>query len=275
MVVSKIHGGLGNQLFMYAIGYAMARRNNDKLTLDATLIATDMRDYGLGSLNLKYDKLYKIRKDRPYFVKVALRKLLHSYMYVRYRMVKEKQGAIYDQEVANAKGNIMLDGYWVTYKYCEPYKAELQKMFVPTYQTSASFNKLQSEMKHTNSISLHVRRGDYVALGICLEVEYYKRAVEYMLQHVENPTFYVFSNDMDFCKDFLKDINAKIVFVKYDMVDPAVDDLLLMQSCHHNIIANSTFSWWGAYMNATLGQIVVCPKEKVEDDKYPKEWIKI
>ena len=275
MVISKIHGGLGNQLFMYAIGYAMARRNNDKLTLDATLIATDMRDYGLGSLNFKYNKLYVINKKCPYLIKVALRKLLHSYLYLKYKVIKEKRGAIYDEEVFNQKGNIMLDGYWVTYKYCEAYKAELQKMFTPTYETSASFKKLLAEMQQTNSVSLHVRRGDYVALGICLDVDYYKRAVDYMLQRVDNPTFYVFSNDMEFCKDFLKDINAKIVYVDYEMVDPAVDDLLLMQSCRHNIIANSTFSWWGAYANANPGQIVVCPKEECKNDKYPTDWIQL
>lgn len=275
MVISKIHGGLGNQLFMYAIGYAMARRNNDKLTLDATFLATSIRDYGLGSLDIKFDKAYKIRKSYPYLIKVALRKLLHSYLYLKYRIVKEKDWRVFDQDVLNQKGNILLDGYWVTYKYCEAYKAELQKMFTPTYETSASFKKLQAEMQQTNSVSLHVRRGDYVALGICLDVDYYRRAVDYMLQHVENPTFYVFSNDMDFCKEFLKDIEAKIVFVKYDVVDPAVDDLLLMKSCHHNILANSTFSWWGAYANTTPGQIVVCPNEEKGNAKYPEAWIKL
>jgi hypothetical protein len=277
MIVSTITDGFGNQLFMYACGYAMARRNKEKLALDTTYLATsNLRKYELGGLRVEYDKMYSINKSLPYFLKVVLRKAIHACMSLCFKQYREKQAWHYDGELLQTTGSCRLRGYWQSEKYFKDYRSEILKMLSPDYEPTASFKELLAKIQNSNSISVHVRRGDYVALGICLSDVYYKAAIRLMSEKVNAPEFYVFSDDIEYAKGLFDGIkNSNINFVKYEARNATIEDFLLMKSCLHNITANSSYSWWGAWGNENNEKIVVCPKREPKDDFYPEEWIKI
>lgn len=277
MIVSTITDGFGNQLFMYACGYAMARRHREKLALDTTYLATsNLREYELGGLRVVYDKMYSINKSLPYFLKVVFRKAIHACMAFRFKQYQERQAWYYDGALLQTIGSYRLRGYWQCEKYFKDYRNEILKMLSPSYEPTASFKELLSKIQNSNSISVHVRRGDYVALGICLSDVYYKAAICLMSEKVNAPEFYIFSDDMEYAKGLFDGIeNAKINFVKYEARNATIEDFLLMKSCLHNITANSSYSWWGAWANENKEKIVVCPKRDSKDDFYPEEWIKI
>ena len=277
MIVSTITDGFGNQLFMYACGYAMARRHKEKLALDTTYLATsNLREYELGGLRVEYDKMYSINKSLPYFLKVVLRKAIHVCMSLRFMQYREIQAWHYDGALFQATGSCRLKGYWQCEKYFKDYRNEILKMLSLSYEPTVSFKELLSKIQNSNSISVHVRRGDYVSLGICLSDVYYKTAIRLMSEKVNAPDFYVFSDDMEYAQGLFEGIgNAKINFVKYEARNATIEDFLLMKSCLHNITANSSYSWWGAWANENNEKIVVCPKREPKDDFYPEEWIKI
>lgn len=277
MIVSTITDGFGNQLFMYACGYAMARRHKGKLALDTTYLATsNLREYELGGLRVEYDRMYSINKSLPYFLKVVLRKAIHACMALVFKQYREKQAWHYDGELLQTTGSCRLRGYWQSEKYFKDYRNEILKMLSPVYEPTASFKELLSKIRNSSSISVHVRRGDYVALGICLSDVYYKAAIRLMSEKVDTPEFYVFSDDMEYAKGLFEGVdNAEIHFVKYEARNATIEDFLLMKSCLHNITANSSYSWWGAWANENKEKIVVCPKREPKDDFYPEEWIKL
>lgn len=277
MIVTTITDGFGNQLFMYACGYAMARRHKEKLALDTTYLATStLREYELGGLRVGYDKMYSINKSLPYFLKVVLRKVIHACMAFRLKQYRERQAWHYDGEFLQTNSSYRLRGYWQCEKYFKDYRSEILKMLSPSYEPTSSFKELLSKIRNSNSISVHVRRGDYVALGICLSDVYYKKAIRLMSEKVNAPEFYVFSDDIEYAKGLFDGIeNAKINFVKYEARNATIEDFLLMKSCLHNITANSSYSWWGAWANENNEKIVVCPKRDSKDDFYPEEWIKL
>lgn len=277
MIVSTITDGFGNQLFMYACGYAMARRHKEKLALDTTYLATsNLREYELGGLRVEYDKLYSINKSLPYFLKVVLRKAIHACMAFRFKQYRERQAWHYDGSLLQTIGSYRLRGYWQCEKYFKDYRNEILKMLSPSYEPTESFNELLLKIQNSNSISVHVRRGDYVALGICLSDVYYKTSIRLMSEKLNAPEFYVFSDDIEYAKGLFDGIkNANINFVKYEARNATIEDFLLMKSCLHNITANSSYSWWGAWANENKEKIVVCPKRDSKDDFYPEEWIKI
>ena len=133
-------------------------------------------------------------------------------------------------------------------------------------------------IKTTNSVSLHVRRGDYLNLkniGV-LDVDYYKQAVAYIRKNVEKPTFYIFSDDLDWCKKSLGFLDDCIYV---DRTETEIDDLKLMSCCQHNIIANSSFSWWGAWLNKNPKKTVIAPKSWLLNDPDSSnvilsDWVK-
>ncbi len=140
------------------------------------------------------------------------------------------------------------------------------------------FDYLNS-IKNSNSVSLHVRRGDYLKIKNInvLDVDYYMKAVDYIKKNVEKPMFYIFSDDLDWCKNnlgFLNNCNY------VDLTQTEIDDLKLMSFCQHNIIANSSFSWWGAWLNQNPKKIVIAPKEWLINDPGSSnvilsDWIKL
>lgn len=277
MIISGFIGGFGNQLFEYACAYAQARRMNTKLVLDSMFLATDtLRNYELDSLSLRCDFVFRLPRKCPYIIKVALRKCFHFLLRMIAKNYAERKAYVFDDKMYALSGNWRLRGYWQSEKYFKDYRDEIVPMLTPTYPMTASFLKLKEQIESSNSVAVHVRRGDYVALGICLSDVYYREALLRICQKVNDPVFYVFSDDMEYAKQlFAEFVSDQVVPICYEGDNSTIEDFLLMKSCKHNIIANSSYSWWGAWANVHEDKIVVAPKRENRDDFYPEEWIQV
>ncbi len=277
MIITKISDGFGNQLFMYACGYAVSRHLDTKLMLDTSYLDTNrLRHYELDKLNICYDKMFGVSVCRYYPLKVLCRKIVHAYMKWRYRFLYEKSGVSYDFNTKDIKNNTYLFGYWQSEKYFLSYRDELLKMFTPKYVLSEGCIDYVRQVKACQSVAVHVRRGDYVALGNCLGTEYYDEAIKIINSRITNPVYYIFSDDLSYAKLIFDEKQGTYKYVEYLSDNLSLDDFFIMKECNHIIMANSSFSWWAAWLNNNADKIVICPKIKQWDgDFYPKNWINL
>jgi hypothetical protein len=192
---------------------------------------------------------------------------------------KDSQKFIYHSKLLSFEDTIY-SGYWQSYKYFEGVDSEIKKKLVfPTIQDEKNISTLRA-INEKESVSIHVRRGDYVNHpkfgGIC-EKEYYFKAIKQIIERVKKPSFFIFSNDIEWCKKNL-DLHEG-VYVNWNENELSYIDLQLMASCKHNIIANSSFSWWGGYLNPNVNKIVIHPKRwtNINDkvDLFLPNWIAI
>lgn len=256
MVIVKITGGLGNQLFQYATGKALAKKLSCELVLDLSFYPTQtLRKYELDKFNIEAriatTKEITLSGGGNDVVSRLMRKFgLTSVIFPRY--IKERESIKYVEKIDQCKSGAFLDGYWQNPRYFSQIKSELVQDFLPKAPLSAPALAWKTRIEQSSTpVSLHVRRGDYVdnahtnsVHGTC-GLDYYRAAVNKVLETVENPTFYVFSDDIEWCKQNLGSL-GQLVYI--DDTQSAIDDLMLMSFCQHHIIANSTFSWWAAWL---------------------------
>jgi hypothetical protein len=281
MIIANIYGGLGNQLFQYAAGRQLAERNHTRLKLDIENFKKDKRrEYLLNHFALKesfctsLDKTIIKGKNR-------IRKLLD----------KDAQGNIYveksvafDEKVTGLGNNIYLDGYFGNEKYFISIENIIRDEFRVT-KTPDSINEMfLQKIKSTNSVALHVRRGDYVSNketnavhGVC-SIAYYKEAIARVADKTSDPHFFIFSDDMPWVKENLQINEFPVDYIEHNK-DLAHEDLRLMYSCKHTIIANSSFSWWGAWLNSNPGKIIIAPEKwnniPGNETELPVQWIRL
>lgn len=267
-------GGLGNQMFQYAIGRVLALKNRTSLKLD-------LSNYTLNSL-IDTPRKYELDKfDLP----ISIYKKNFLTLQFPPKIIHEISQA-YDKSILNLKGNIKLIGYWQSEKYFSAYRDLIIKEFTFKTQPSGKNKKLLQDIIWENSIGVHVRRGDYVTIktanechGTC-SLTYYEAAIKFIKQKVKNPIFYVFSDDIPWCKDNLI-IEGKVVYIDHNHGENSWEDMRLMSHCKHNIIANSSFSWWSAWLNTNDTKIVIAPKLWFQARKMnsqsivPQDWIKL
>jgi hypothetical protein len=292
MIIISIVGGIGNQMFQYALGYSMARERNTTLYLDTYKYNNKKYIYSDGFLlqkafdieaNLTNENelfstlgiFYKVRKfsHRP-----GVKKLLCNFY-------KEKNPFIYDENLhAIKKSKFYLEGYWQSYKYFEKHINELRDLFLPRFHSISDYHKkILENFLPINAVSIHVRRGDYVTNKIyskifhLTDMNYFKTSIELIRSRVKNPTFYIFSNDITWVKN-------QSIFQDMNLIDgsnlPPYNDYYLMSLCNHHIISNSTFSWWPAYLNNHPNKIVISPKKWSNfnsdlSDLIPPSWIQL
>ena len=281
MIVVKIFGGLGNQLFQYAVGRAVAIHHQVPLKLDLTAYETSKihNGYRLDQFNIEADiatpaEISSLKGANNLFCR-ALRKagLVKNKTYYA-----EKQRTIYDLSVFS-ESERYLYGYWQNETYFFTIREILLKELSPKVPLSLQAQIHLSRIQNVNAVSIHVRRGDYLnhpEIGV-LDVDYYKKAEEYIMSNVETPVFFVFSNDLDWCKQNFGFIEKPIYI---EDTKSEIDDLMLMSQCQHNIVANSSFSWWAAWLNLNNQKIVLAPKKWRRDDLHnfknlPDSWLKV
>ncbi len=280
MVIVKIKGGLGNQLFQYALGRAVALHHKLPLKLDLTIFKTyKLHRYLLDQFAIQADiatenEIIKLKGGNNVFSS-ALRKagLAKRKFYFR-----EKRSSYFDASVF--KNNVVyLDGYWQN----ELYFSNIRELLLPELTSISSMSDVGCAylecIKNSNSVSLHVRRGNYLNTKNInvLDVDYYMKAAEYIRKNLEKPTFYVFSDDLEWCKNSLGFLDDCIYL---DRTKTEIDDLKLMSFCRHNIIANSSFSWWGAWLNQNPKKTVIAPKGWLLNDPDSSnvilsDWVKL
>jgi len=278
MIISKVTGGVGNQMFQYAIAKSIATARKDSFKLDITAYETYMlhNGYRLNSFSLKgvlakKDEIFRLRGfNNRIFNKFNIFKPKSYYL--------EKERTIYDENVFNYK-DIYLDGYWQNEAYFLDIRESLLKDFKLKELLSRKVEASLIDIKSSSSIAVHVRRGDYLnhpEIGV-LSVDYYKRAVGYINTKVNKPKFFIFSNDISWCKENFSFIEEATYI---EESESELEDLELMKNCKHNIVANSSFSWWAAWLNESQDKIVIAPKQwmAINPKNYkwsPSSWVEI
>ncbi|TDA69580.1 alpha-1,2-fucosyltransferase [Sulfuricurvum sp. IAE1] len=288
MIISRISGGLGNQMFQYAIAKAIATKNNDIFKLDISFYPKQsLRRYELNRFNIQEtlaneSECIALRGTENIFYKIKTKLGWNIKRPVYYKY--EHHIMLFDQEIWNSSGDMYVDGFWQNENYFNNIRNELLKDFKPRNPISIKAECHLNNIKTMESVSLHIRRGDYVldqntndAHGTC-SINYYFQAVKYLETLLTSPHYFIFSDDIQWCKENFSFLSNK-TFV--DDTENAIDDLVLMKNCKHNIIANSTFSWWGAWLNENDQKIVISPVEWFQKAEWkslnpaPASWIKL
>ena len=268
MIIIKLRGGLGNQLFQYGLGRNLALEHKTDLKLDIEWF-TDIPDRQFELNNFtsvaKIATPLEIRKLRNSFSKRA-KNILKPY---NQRTVVKERFFHFDPAILEVGPDVYLDGYWQSAKYFTKSAPLIQKELTVKIDPIGRNRLLLSQIQNTKAVSLHVRRGDYVANshtnqfhGTC-SLEYYRAAVSFIAYKLKQPHFYIFSDDPLWTKKNLK-LKYPTTYVTHNSNAPC-EDLRLMSHCQHFIIANSTFSWWAAWLGETNNSIIVAP--------FPKENI--
>ena len=292
MIIVKLIGGLGNQMFQYATARRLAEKHSTILKLDVT----GFEEYKLHRYSLHcfqtweylatQTEIKSIKGNQNLFNR--LKRKITSKLDAKHpknSWIIEKQFN-FDADILETPNNVLLDGYWQTEKYFADITDILRREFVIKYQQDNQSQKFADSIQSTEAVSLHVRRTDYVqdALtnkihGTC-DQNYYARSVHYIAERVANPHFFIFSDEPQWARDNLK-FDFPTTVVDCNDASRNYEDLRLMSMCKHNIIANSSFSWWGAWLNANLDKIICAPNQWFIDptrntkDVIPDTWIKL
>lgn len=291
MIVTKLMGGLGNQMFQYAVARRLGIKRRTQVYMDLnwfdSVAKVDVkRVYELDCFNIVENFIPASRfrvVESPVSLKSKLAGLLISPGVTNLQLYRERAHT-FDKTVLNLPNNIYLDGFWQTEKYFADVRGTILEDFSYKDKPSTRNAKLLDLIGRTNAVSLHVRRGDYAAdaktkaFHGLIGLDYYRKAIELIEKKVKNPQFFVFSDDPEWCKQNLK-INYPTTYISHNK--KGSDDMRLMTSCEHHIIANSTFSWWGAWLNPSKSKLVYAPNRWFTDpsmnakDVLPKNWIKL
>lgn len=280
MITVRLIGGLGNQMFQYAAARALAQRHNTKVILDLTWFDqkfdknTTPRHYELDAFNLDTTSI----KYTGTFPQKVIRKLLQPSIY-------NEPHFHFSNRFEKLPNNIRLEGYFQSEKYFKNIRSTLLEDFTWCTPASSQNQKLLNAiMSDDQSVSVHVRRGDYItnksakSFHGLTPIQYYKKAMAIMASKIKSPNLYIFSDDPKWCKSNLR-FDHPTVYISHNT--QGVEDMRLMKSCRHNIIANSSFSWWGAWLNENNQKIVIGPKawfahkESDTKDIIPKTWLEI
>ena len=289
MKIVKILGGLGNQMFQYALFLSLKERfSHEQVMIDTSCF----RNYPLHN-GFEVDRIFAQKAPVASWRNI----LKVAYPYPNYRFWKigkyilpkrktmcvERKNFSFDAAVLTRKGDCYYDGYWQHEEYFCDMKETIWEAFSFPEPVDGRNKEIGALLQASDSVSLHVRRGDYVNhplfRGIC-DLDYYKRAIHYMEERVNPQLYCVFSNDMAWCESHLRALlpGKEVVYVDWNKGAESYVDMRLMSLCQHNIIANSSFSWWGAWLNRNPQKVVGAPERWMNspiEDPVSDKWIKL
>jgi Glycosyl transferase family 11. len=302
MIIVKIKGGLGNQLFQYATGRALSMKYNTELKVDLSFFENPKYNnvFRLNRFNLpltivKTDEYKHLlnKESRTIFSRIIKRLGLRIQPYFKDTHVIETEVLKLLNGYKNKSSNYYVEGWLADENYFNDYRKIVLKDFNADNILNNDNLSLMEEIRRTNSVAVHIRRGDYLTNNYFnnLPVLYYQKAIDLLSKKICNPLFYFFSNDIDWVKEEFSSLTNAIFVDKNSEIESVyttigdIEDLMLMRSCHHQIIANSTFSWWGAWLNENPDKIVIAPQKWFADFKaqnnyekgnfIPQNWVKI
>lgn len=287
-----IYGGLGNQMFQYALCVALNRRGiKTRISFSNYLYRFHHHGFNLSNaftidlqfpLNLLNSFLNHgtfLYKNR--YIGFFLKRLLHRNQDKSNKYIEKKEFE-FDPDVFKQRDCIFF-GIWQVESYFSDIKEVILKEFEFRVPSDKKNNEIINMITHSNSVSIHIRRGDYLndrwrnILGVIQSTIYYENAADYLKERLANLRFFVFSDDIAWAKENLKLLNC--VYVDHNKGKRSFVDMYLMSLCKHNIIANSTFSWWAAWLNRNTARMVIMPEKWIIGEKcggiFPHEWIKI
>lgn len=292
MVITKLIGGLGNQLFQYALGRALSIKNDARLKLDVSGYESyKLRRYSLSHFNVVEEIATPVEIERFRRAdsnnRLARLARLASRLGVlpdslRFTTLAER-GFPFHPEVLDARGNVYLEGYWQSEKYFKDVEDVIRRELTVKHEPDPVNEQVGREIMGADSVCVHVRRGDYVAnpefnkiYELC-SPDYYRAAAGELAKSVAAPHFFVFSDDPRWARENLE-FNYPVTFIDHNGEGKDYEDLRLMSLCKHFVIANSSFSWWGAWLGSDPRKMVFAPKawfrtrEHDTRDLIPDEW---
>ena len=292
MIITEIKGGLGNQMFQYAAGRVLAEINKTNLLLDTKIYDNQImhngfeltRIFNIDAVIAKHEDICKINRFYNYKIARYIKNYVSRYLDIN-TFYKEKS-VTFNSKFFNLKDNCYLSGYWQSEKYFSNYEDLIRQQF-KFITLLSSQNAIVADVikKTSNTISLHIRRGDYLSTAearsvhsVC-NVDYYKRAMREIETKILNPTYFIFSDDIEWVKKNLK-IKKNHHYIDHNTSIESYNDMRLMSLCDHHIIANSSFSWWGAWLNPKIDKIVIAPKKWFANGldcttHVPEKWLRI
>jgi hypothetical protein len=282
MIATRLMGGLGNQMFQYAVGRRLAIRRGTELVLDLSYLVNQPRGDVPRHFEIDCFHIVGKRATEP-LDGGRVQRLLRLGRSSAFRRLRER-GVQFQPAVLESPDNTLLIGYWQSEKYFKDEEAQIRRDFA----FAAALSPEKSAVARTigeNAVSAHIRRGDYVSHPAAskfhglLPLEYYERAAAVITNRTKDPHFFVISDDPAWCRSHIK-LPGATTFVG-DTPGPGHEDMQLMSLCRHHIIANSSFSWWGAWLNERHDKIVVAPRRWFTDesrdtrDLVPESWIRL
>lgn len=290
MITVRIKGGLGNQLFQYAAAYALASRLQQEMSMDTTFYPKQtLRGFKLNQLHVDYgdvtdidDPMIRILKNK--YINKAMRKMNRRVLPCGRDSVflLETRSDIVPEFFDLRKSYIYLDGYYQSEQYFQQHREELLKQFTPIYQPADAYKEVLKHITATNSVAIHVRRGDFISAQndhnpnhYLLGESYYANALRYMDAQLDRPTYFWFSDDIEWVKKNFGE-RDNYCFVNLHTQNADIDEMMLMKHCNHIIAANSTFSWWAAWLNEHENALRVVPEKRYGNaHMIPESWIKV
>ncbi len=259
MIIIKLKGGLGNQLFQYGFGRLISNKRNEQFKLDISSLGSAIdtkRDFTLDKFNINAEiaSTEEIQKYAPSpFTKFLQQKILRQF-YIGWQ----------PQLITSQKK--YFEGYWQSYLYLDPIKDKLLQEITLLNQFTDYYQNISEQIKNTTSVAIHIRRGDFAenkkikSIHQTINLNYYHQALKIINSKVTNPIVFVFSDDIAWVKKNLS-TKGQTIYVSPEKNSEATQELILMSQCQHQIISNSTFSWWAAYLNQNPNKIVIAPKK--------------
>lgn len=285
MVIIHLSGGFGNQLFSFAFGYAMAKMREDMLVIDTAIQDAPwfFRNPDILNLDIQYDKRmsYKIGRTLPERALLNRLRFRNSIGWktkiIRESDCSEKKTVSDLYEYSRRYQNIYLKGNWASIECFENVRQEIMNMYLFKTPLTQEAERVAEEIAQCSaSVTVHCRRGDYVRLGACISADYFIAAMKYMCEQLENPVFYCFSEDQEWAKRQFAGLPYHIKYPEYQSEEKGVEDFRLLSTGRHQIIANSSYSWWAAYLNKNPNKIVVMPLVQfAERGFFVQDWIKL
>ena len=293
VIIIKLQGGLGNQMFQYAMASILAKKNKTKVLIDDSFFKRKEKTLGFTP------RKFELAVFNNHHVSASDSDIISFYHLSNVNMVRMKLGLNYPKiynepsfdfqaEALSVKAPVYLNGYFQSCKYFMGYEDFIRQLFSFPIDTLDEINKdLLIKIKNLNTIAIHIRRGDYVSDTMTAEYhgscsrEYYLEALKQVASKVKEFTLVFFSDDSDWVKRQFNDLPYSKIIVDHNKEEDSWKDMLLMSSCTHNIIANSSFSWWAAWLNKNPKKTVIAPKEwfKTKDldtlTILPEEWMKL
>lgn len=292
VIINQYRGGLGNQMFQYAFGLNLEKQGKEVLTDTSWYQGENC-----------FGEEFRLKKVFPFVLLKTDGKQVRAfnrYLTQRWLVVKaanrvlpftskvywERNEFAYDMKAMHTS-KAAVSGYWQCYRYVRNISQELRKQFIFRQDFSSELQDILNKIKGSNTVFLHIRGGDYIKnpkafrlYGNICTVDYYKRAILLMKKKLYNPVFVVFTNDIKYAQSIIPG-KEDMFFVSDFMNEDYEDwvDLMLMSSCKHAIIANSSFSWWGAWLIRNKDKIVAAPRKWINRrqnfDIWEPEWIKV
>lgn len=292
MVYVRMMGGLGNQLFQFAAGYALSRREKQELRLDTSFFdSKNKRQFKLNDfcisdsieiINKTPNNRNKFLQNRYVNKTLRILEVENPYIFNNQIYILEGKFVVLDSYFAEGAKSYYLDGYFQAPRYFNSFRDDIVKQLTLKPYILNSIKSYIEDVNSVESVAVHVRRGDflkakndYTGFHYLLDSTYYNCAFDYVQKHILKPVFYCFSDDIEWVKkEIVGDYDIRFINIQGDKAD--LKEFEIMRNCKHIITANSTFSWWASWLNLNSEAIHIVPQRQYgNNEMIPNEWIKL